>query len=72
MDVGHYSFYVTIKVYSRPNRFILESKCWDGMRYDTRLKFDWYFRYRAALLQIKYPRAVVELYHGKENEILNK
>jgi hypothetical protein len=39
---------------------------WSGLRWELRLKYDWYFQYRAALLQVKYPRYEVQTIWGKE------
>jgi hypothetical protein len=33
---------------------------------ELRLKYDWYFKYRAALLQVKYPKYIVECIWGNE------
>jgi len=34
---------------------------WEGYTLQQLTKWDWYFRYRAALYQIKYPKADVQL-----------
>ena len=34
---------------------------WTGLRFHNFNKYRWYFRYRAALLQVKYPMQYVEL-----------
>lgn len=39
---------------------------WDGLRFELRMKYDWYFKYRAALCQVKYPKYDVELRWGNE------
>lgn len=64
INVSNKSFWFSIRVVL--NREKLEFMKWDNMRMDTRLKYDWYFKYRAALLQIKYPRAKVETAWGSE------
>lgn len=43
---------------------MIEKLSWTGLPWNTRLKFDWYFKYRAALLQVKYPRFDVEITWG--------
>jgi hypothetical protein len=56
-DVVHWYL---IKVYTKLGGDIVEIKRWDNMRWNVRIKWDWYFKYRAALLQVKYPRFHVE------------
>lgn len=43
---------------------IIEEKLWMGLRTEIKMKYDWYFRYRAALLQILYPKFYVQLEHA--------
>lgn len=38
---------------------VLESYRWERMSSELQKKWAWYFRYRCALLQIKYPRATI-------------
>lgn len=59
------SYYFIVKVYDR-QRNLIECLQWTDMRYEIRLKWDWYFRYRAALLQVKYPRCEVQTFFGSE------
>jgi hypothetical protein len=61
-DVVHY---YNIKVVD-DKRTIVESKCWKGLRWELRIKYDWYFKYRAALFQVKYPRYDVNCFWGHE------
>lgn len=58
-----------IKVYDQrgPSGTQLYFLKWDNLRWDLRLKYDWYFKYRAALLQVKYPRATVDCYWGNDS-----
>ena len=66
-DVTHY---VVIKVYTATERKLLEYKCWRGMTLEQRLKWGWYFRYRAARYQVENPRSDVDFMWGstpKEN-----
>lgn len=60
-DVVHY---VTISVYNPKGRVLIENMFWSELRWDLRIKYDWYFKYRSALLQVKYPRYVVEFHWG--------
>ncbi len=58
-------FWVTIKVYDTSHDLV-DFLQWANLRYETRLKWDWYFKYRAALLQVKYPRAEVRIMSGSQ------
>lgn len=64
IDISNKAFWVSIRV--TENRNQLAFMKWSNMRMDTRVKYDWYFKYRAALLQVKYPRARVEITWGSE------
>lgn len=63
-----YSYYVNIKVYDKdiPSGNIIEYYKWDNMKFNQRVKWNWYFKYRTALLQVKYPRKYIAFIHGKE------
>lgn len=61
-DVVHW---FTIKVINH-RREIVEFLSWSGLKWELRLKYDWYFKYRAALLQVKYPRLEVQTFWGSE------
>jgi hypothetical protein len=39
---------------------------WSGLKWELRLKYNWYFNYRAALLQVKYPKFQVQTTWGNE------
>lgn len=55
-------FGVNLKVYSRrPQEIECECRLWRGMTLSHLMRWKWFFIYRAALLQIKYPRFEVEL-----------
>jgi hypothetical protein len=58
----------TIKVLNH-KREVIEYYLWDNLRFKLRIKYDWYFKYRAALLQVKHPRFKVETYWGNEPAI---
>jgi hypothetical protein len=45
---------------------VVEVLKWSQLPWHTRLRFDWYFKYRAALLQVKYPQYHVEHHWGNE------
>jgi hypothetical protein len=59
-DVVHY---FSIKVYDS-KRNLIEFKIYDNMLWTVRLKWDWYFKYRAALFQVNYPKYKVEVSWG--------
>ena len=59
-------FFAIIKVYDGEHRALGPQiiQRWDGYTLEQFQRWTWYFRYRAALLQIKYPRHIVELKTG--------
>lgn len=61
-DVVHW---YKIKVIDE-KRNIVETMGWSGLLWELRLKYEWYFRYRAALLQVKYPKYEVQTFWGNE------
>ncbi len=61
--------WVTVKVHTRLGGELIQLLRWDGMRFETRTKWDWYFKYRAALAQVQHPRAHVEMRWGNEPAI---
>jgi hypothetical protein len=50
----------------RPDDMI-DNLRWDNLSFELRLKYDWYFKYRAALLQVKYPKARIEFRFGHQD-----
>lgn len=77
MNVNEVVHWYIVKVLN-DKREIVECLKWSGLKWELRLKYDWYFKYRAALLQIKYPRFEVISNWGNEpaqgktlNEILD-
>ena len=58
--------WVRIKVKSNHYRETVEQLYWDRLPFNLRMKYNWYFKYRAALLQVKYPKYEVEFLWGKE------
>lgn len=58
--------WVTIKVQTRMGGGTVEFLKWSELPFPVRVKWDWYFTYRAALLQVKYPRYIVHLRWGHE------
>jgi hypothetical protein len=58
--------WVCIKVMTEARRELVEYLKWEGLSWEVRCKWAWYFRYRAALLQIKHPRHEVEMRWGND------
>jgi hypothetical protein len=65
-NVGDVVHYYIIKVYEVHGVDPVEILHWKDLRWDLRLKYDWYFTYRAALLQVKYPKYRVDCKWGHE------
>jgi hypothetical protein len=61
-DVMHWVLIVA----KNERREVVEVLRWDCMKYGLRLKWDWYFRYRAALMQVKYPKFEIQYRWGNE------
>lgn len=69
MNTNNYvSHYFIVKVYDHRGALgnLIEMLKWDNMTFEMRMKYDWYFKYRAALLQVKYPKMYVEVLSGHE------
>lgn len=62
--VVHWVIIECYKKYGDGN--LVEYLKWDRMRFETRCKWAWYFRYREALLQCKYPKFHVTMRWGNE------
>lgn len=63
------SFWVSIHVYGNRLRKcdpLCDTLRWKDMSMEVRRKWQWYFEYRAALLKIAYPKALVEMKWGSE------
>ena len=65
VNVATVVHYYNIRVLNE-KRETVEFLQWSNMRWDIRLKYDWYFKYRAALLQVKYPKYEVKIFWGRE------
>ena len=61
--VNDMEFWTVIKVLNK-DRTVLEWKSW-SLPFELAIKYKWYFKYRHALLQIKYPKLEVITYEGK-------
>lgn len=57
---------IIVKTDQGPNGDVIQKLYWKDLPYQTRLKFDWYFKYRAALAQVQNPKAFVDFAHGSE------
>jgi hypothetical protein len=66
VNVGEYTYWCHVRVFEKQALGNIEFFEWTGLKWHLRLKYDWYFRYRAALLQVKYPRYNVVFNFGKE------
>lgn len=64
-ELYYQQYYFVIKVINQ-SREVVELLRWDDMRFEVYCKWSWYFKYRAALLQVKYPKFDVVLTGGKE------
>lgn len=60
-----YLFWVSIKVTDFRQNKVVDFVLWDNLPFNIRTKYDWYFNYRSALLQIKYPKLQVVKHWGK-------
>jgi len=58
-------YYFNVKVINH-KREIVEYISWSDLKWELRLKYDWYFKYRAALLQVKYPKLEVQTCWGNK------
>lgn len=62
MSVYAQKYYYSITVYYRyPGGTVLFHKVWEDMPWAVRTKWNWYFRYRAALAQVQNPKSTVEV-----------
>ena len=65
-DVVHY-YCIKVKNKKIGNGDIVEFLKWENLRFEMATKWKWYFEYRAALLQVKYPKFRVETSWGHES-----
>lgn len=63
-ELYYRTFYVIIKVHDSKKGETVECLSWNDLRSELMSKYSWYFRYRAALLQVKYPKLRVEFNSG--------
>ena len=59
-------FFYNIKVMATKPGDVIQFLSWSGLRWELRIKYDWFFKYRAALLQVEYPKYIVETTWGSE------
>lgn len=64
-NLSNFVNWYTIKVINN-KREIVEYLSFSGLKWELRLKYDWYFKYRSALFQVQYPKFEVQNYWGKE------
>lgn len=76
-DVSHY---VLITVKDKNTRSLVTFLQWQNIPFAVRTKWNWYYLYRAALLQVQYPKQIVLMETGHqvptkrtaENNLRNK
>lgn len=67
INAQNYRFWVVLEAHKKgfhasdPDRLMK----WEGLTFQQRMRWEWYFRYRAALLQVEHPRWLIELRHGR-------
>lgn len=63
-----YSYWYKIVCYNGkyPNSGAKEILYWDNMPFDVRVKWNWYFEYRHALLKVQNPKSKVDSVWGKK------
>ena len=68
MDITYMQHWVSIRVKKKMGcqEGNIEFLSWAHMTFKQRTKWNWYFIYRAALLQVKYPKYFVEFRSGHE------
>lgn len=62
--VSHWVKIVAFDPLRRDERIVLR---WGNMAFHQRTKWDWYFKYRSALMQVQHPRWEVEYTWGSED-----
>lgn len=65
-DYALQGFCVKIVAKYHSDDVTLATLLWTDMRFELRMKYNWYFKYRAALLQVAYPKAHVQFLEWKE------
>ena len=58
--------FFNIRLIDSKTRETIQFLYWSNLRWEIRLKYDWYFKYRAALLQVEHPKSIVEIFWGNE------
>jgi hypothetical protein len=64
--LGVQSYWYSISVRPKAGAKWIEYCCWKNYSIELFQRWKWYFKYRAALLQIKYPRYIVNQNWGAE------
>jgi len=64
VETSKYHYYLI--VVRDQKRDVIEWIKWSGLRFELACKYKWYFHYRACLLQVKYPKHIVEENWGNE------
>lgn len=58
--------FFNIRLLDPKSRKTIQFLSWSNLRWEIRLKYDWYFKYRAALLQVEHPKHIIETFWGNE------
>lgn len=68
MNVGEVVHWVCIKAYTKQGASGVEIDHlhWYAMSFEVRTKWNWYFNYRAALMQVHHPKAYIDYRWGHE------
>ena len=64
-NVGEKVYWVLISVRNTKTGDVVKLK-WIDLPWAVRSKWDWYFKYRAALAQVQNPRCLVDYHWGSE------
>lgn len=60
MKVEPKTYYHSIKVKIEHNGDVIKHLYWDNFQLHQVTKWRWYFNYRAALLQVQYPKGIID------------
>ena len=55
-----YGYHIRVHDKEYATGSVIEYWRWEGLRYDTFIRFLWYFEYRYALLRVKYPKNYIQ------------
>jgi hypothetical protein len=67
LSVYEKAYFFVVKVYIKQGGQLIEFLKWEQLRWEVRQKYDWYFKYRAALAQVNHPKCYVEVCWGVQD-----